>query len=587
MKKPYVGLLAGVLAFGMGAVPLDPLVTDVEAKRFGGGFGRSSFRSGKGGRFKPFSISSSSKARRTGKPKRGIKTERPRGTGKPKGNIRTEKPKGTGKPKGNIRTENPRGTGKPKGSIKTGGRKGRIATSGQSVRTKAAINAKRMRDKFKKKPSPVVSGRAGKAPTIGGQRHATIDKTYGDNPIYRRARKTDRGSYWKRREQFYGRNYEPPAYVYNMASSYGLFGTIFLAGLLNNVSNAGAFAHHHQNDPGYQAWRREADELAKQNEDLRNKLVAMDAEAAKLDGTPVDPAYLPKGVDPDIVLASGVRAATLPQLRVCVGSQSGAYYRVTEQGLGLSLGDTVNVVPVETVGSNQALEFLVDGKCDSAWIQRDSYWNYIEATKTNNLPFVRVVSPYKEAVHLICHASGPSKISRLTEDHKVWFPKKSGAAETWKNFIGEDAGYGEVQTVLNTPSMAVASNKEALLKVTDAKSCMMYVAAPGETGFMKVVEEMAVTRNLVMIDVSDGDLENTTDPAGEDVYEYKEIDSSVYPSLARQNGVVFGSGDIDTLYVRADFVIANAWKDANPELYPSLAFDIASLEDEIRTVVGQ
>jgi len=572
MKKPYVGLLAGVLAFGMGAVPLDPLVTDVEAKRFGGGFGRSSFRSGKGVRFKPFSISRSSKLRRIGKLK---------------GDIKTGKPRRTGKPEGGIKTERPRGTGKPKRSIKTGGGKGGIATTGRSARTKAAINAKRMRDKFKKRPSPVVSGRAGKAPMIKAQRRAAIDKMYADNPIYRRARKTDRGSYWKRRERFYGRDYEPPGYVYNMAPSYGLFGTVFLAGLLNNVSNAGAFAHHHQNDPGYQAWRREADELAKQNKELRNKLAAMDAEAAKLEGTPVDPAYLPKGVDPDVALASGVRAATLPELRVCVGSQSGAYYRVTEQVLGLSLGDTVNVVPVETVGSSQVLEFLVDGKCDGTWVQRDSYWNYIEATKTNNLPFVRVASPYKEAVHLICHASGPGKIDRLTEDHKVWFPKKSGAAETWKNFIGEDAGYGEVRTVLNTPSMAVASNKEALLKVIDARSCMMYVAAPGATEFMKVVEEMAVTRNLVMIDVSDGDLENTTDPAGEDVYEYKEVDSSVYPNLARQNGMIFGSGDIDTLYVRADFVIANAWKDANPGLYPSLAFDIASLEDEIRAAVSQ
>jgi len=542
MKKHYIGLLAGVLAFGMVAVPLDPLVTDVEAKRFGGGFGRSSFRSGKGGRFKPFSISGASKLRRTGK---------------------------------------------PKGSIKTGGGKGGISTSGQSARTKAAINTKRVRDKFKKKPAPIVSGQAGKASTTGGQRHAVIDKRYGDNPIYRRARKTDRRSYWKRRERFYGADYEPPDYVYNMAPSYGLFGTVFLAGLLNNISNAGAFSHHHQNDPGYQAWRREADELAKQNEDLRNKLSEMDAKAAELDGTPVDPAYLPKGVDPDIALASGVRTATLLQLRVCVGSQSGAYYRVTEQVLGLSLGGMVNVIPIETVGSNQALEFLVDGQCDSAWVQRDSYWNYIEATKTNNLPFVRVASPYKEAVHLICHASGPSKISRLTEDHKVWFPKKSGAAETWKNFIGEDPGYGEVQTVLNTPSMAVSSNKEALLKATDIRSCMMYVAAPGVTGFMTAVEEMAVARDLVVIDVSDGDLENTTDPAGDDVYESREIDSSVYPNLARQNGVVFGSGDIDTLYVRADLVIANAWKDENPGIYPSLAFDIASLEDEIKKVVGQ
>jgi len=541
MKKFFVGVLTAMVIGSVGF-----FVMDVEAKRFGGrGFFRSSG-------VKHFSSFKSSKVVRARSPKMKVKQ------------------------------------GKPK-SIKTIGakRKSSITGGSRGVKTKTALKTKRMRERFKQKPAPIVSNSVKKSSMTRKQRWTVIADKYRDNPIYSRARGSDKRSYRKRYDRYYGQNYEPPGYVFSTAPSYGMLDTIFLYSLLNNIGNAGAFAHNHQNDQDYRKWRAEADKLAEQNTDLRRQLTEMDAEAAKLSGTPIDPSYLPKGVEPDNALAANVRATTLPKLRVCVGSRSGAYYRVTMSVLGPNLGDMVSVSPVKTSGSNQALEFLGDGKCDAAWVQRDSYWNYIEEKNLSDLPFERISSPYEEAVYLICHANGPGKITELSKEHRVWFPKQSGAGETWKNFIGEDADYGNVRTVLNTALMAITSNEEALLKIVDVDNCMLYVAAPGATRFMETVEKMAIDRNLVMIDVNDGDLDDTIDPTGEKVYDYKEIDSTVHPNLARQNGLIFGSGDIDTLYLKADFVVGNAWKVANPELYPSVALDIVSLGDEIREAVGQ
>lgn len=541
MKRFFIGVLMAVVIGSAGF-----FVTDVEAKRFGG---RSFFRSSG---VKHFSAFKSRKVIKARSPKPKVKQ------------------------------------GKPK-SIKTigAGKKASITGSGRGTKTKTVLETKRMRERFKQKPAPIVSNSVAKPAMVRKQRQTVNADKYRNNPIYTRARASDKGTYRERYDRHYGRDYEPPSYVFNAAPSHGLLNTVFLYSLLNNISNAGAFAHNHQNNQDYQKWRAEADKLAEQNADLRRQLAAMDAEATKLSGTPIDPSYLPKGVDPDLALAAGVRATTLPRLRVCVGSQSGAYYKVTANVLGPNLGDMVNVSPVKTKGSNQAFEFLIDGKCDAAWVQRDSYWNYIEEKELSDLPFERISSPYEEAVYLICHADGPGKITGLGEEHKVWFPRQAGAAETWKNFIGEDGNYGKVRTVLNTASMAIASNEDALSKIVDADNCMLYVAAPGATGFMATVEKMAIEKGLVMIDVNDGDLDDTTDPAGEKVYDYKEIDAAVYPNLARQNGLVFGSGDIDTLYLKADFVVGNAWKVANPELYPLVALDIVSLGDEIRAAVGQ
>ena len=188
---------------------------------------------------------------------------------------------------------------------------------------------------------------------------------------------------------------------------------------------------------------------------------------------------------------------------------------------------------------------------------------------------------------MICHADGPSSISDLDDEYSVWFPKQSGSAETWKNFVAENDDYADIRTPLNTATMKSASYEEALLKVTNAKTCMLYVGAAGATQFMQNVESSAVRNKLVLIDVDDSELSETTDPSGSTVYTYEQIDSTVYPNLSRQSGMFYGEGDVDTLHVNADLILATEWKDANKAEYPQVVVKIRGMHEAINVTVKQ
>lgn len=473
---------------------------------------------------------------------------------------------------------------KPAPSLKTGGGQKASIAGSQSARTKQVLAAKRQEAKFRKPATvPGLTTSGGKRPSRIAANKAYRD-TYKTNPVYKRASSYDSSTYYARRDRYYG-SYHPPAYVYNTSPSFGMWDTVFLYYMLNNSHNSGQFAYNHQNDADYLAWRREADALARDNADLRKQLAAMDAQSAQYAGTPVDPGYLPKGVDADIALASGARQSTLPTVNVCTGGRNGAYF-LTVAGVMAPNVDGVNIVPVETAGSGDNLKAIEEGKCDMAFVQGDSYWNYVEDHQTANLPFKRVFSPYRESVHLFCNVNGPSEISDLTAKNKVWFPAGSGAAQTWRNFIGEDKDYAKVQTVLTNPNMQVSSNEEALMKVSEDKnSCMMYVAAAGATDFLKQANAGAKSSNIVLIDIDDGALDNTEDPSGRDVYSSTQFDQELYSNLTRKAGVVYGGGDVDTLTVAADFIVSTKWADANKALYPKVRMQMTGLTDRIQAVV--
>jgi len=476
-------------------------------------------------------------------------------------------------------------SGKKAKSIKTP-KKVSLTQQRQAKRTKNVLNQQRQEKKFKKPAKvPGLKTSGGKRPSRVAANKAYRD-TYRKNPVFERAGRSNSRTYYDRRNQYIG-GYNPPVYVYNSSPSFGMWDTIFLYSMLNNMNSnnhAAQFAHHQQRDPGYQQWRQEAEVLAKDNADLRKQLVALDAQSAKFAGTPVDPSKLPDGVDADIALASAAREAALPILKVCVGSETGAYFLATAGIMAPNVSD-VNIIPVTTAGTGQALEYITAGKCDAAWVQSDGYWNYIEDNETTDLPFTRLFSPYREGVHVFCHEDGPSKISQLSDDHKLWFPKGSGAAVTFRNWIGEDDGYEDIQTVLNS-SMEVASNEAALMKVSQNKnSCMMYVAAPGATEFVKKANKSAKAMKIVLIDINDGDFNDTEDPSGKDVYNFMEFDQKLYGNLTRQAGALWGGGDIQTLDMAADFVVSTKWQKANEKLYPSVALSLTALEPRIKEVV--
>ncbi len=94
--------------------------------------------------------------------------------------------------------------------------------------------------------------------------------------------------------------------------SFGIWDGLFLYALVSNLSRPGTadFFHNRQNDPGTQQWRAEADRLARDNKDLRQRLDELDRQVAARKGTPVDPNYLPPNVPAGVALAMPVSGRT-------------------------------------------------------------------------------------------------------------------------------------------------------------------------------------------------------------------------------------------------------------------------------------
>lgn len=545
MKKLTLVLSVATLTAAM-VIPVAPIIDDAEARRYGGSssFSRSSFRSSSSSR------SSSKRGSLFSSYKKPASSSKPRSS---------SSRKFSSTPKG-----------KTSGSIKTGG--GRSLTSGAGT-TKSVVKAKQERAKFKK-PAYTPKGTTTSA--------SSYSKRYSSNPTYNRARSYDSGTYYSRRSSYLG-GYNPPVYVYNTSPSFGMWDTIILYSMLNNVNRSSSFAYHHRNDADYIAWRREADRLAKDNAELRTQLSQMDAASSKMSG-PVKPGYVPEGMDADLLLSEEARRSQIPTFRVCVGGTKGAYYRVATQAFAPNI-PAVNMIPVTTSGTPEILANIASGKCDGGFAQGDGYWNYVEQNQTDNLPFERITSTHKEAVHMICNAKGPDSVKDLGKKHKVWFPAKSGAATTFQNWIEEDADYDDVQTVLNIPSMSVASNGDALLKVVgDRNSCMMYVAAPGATQFVREADAMARAGKIKLVNVNDWDFNDTTDPSGAKVYSFGNLSPKYYPNLLKNAGFI-GSGTVEVPYLNADFLVANAWKTKNAKIYSDFALSIMSLQANVDRVV--
>jgi len=448
--------------------------------------------------------------------------------------------------------------------------------SGSSTKTaKKSLTAQRA--KFTK-PQPKITTASSSAYKGKYQKHGAYISARSANPA----------TYYTRRNSYYA-GYNTPSYVYGASSSYGLWDTIFLYSMLssmNNNTHAGQFAHNYSNDADYRAWRREADVLARDNADLRAQLATLDGQSANLSGQVIDPNYMPQGVDADIAMSASALASIKPELRVCVGSQTGAYFRITA-GIMAPGSNTVNMVAVTTAGTGEILDKLADGTCDAGFVQGDGYWNYVETKQTDNLPFVRVFSPFKEEVHLVCNQDGPTSISKLSSANTVLFPKNSGAAQTWLNFTQEDDSYGDVKTVFNTPSLDVSSYESAMLAVAnDENTCAMYVAAEGSTTLMRNIDSGAKATHSVLVEINDNDLNDTTDPSGKAVYAFSDISS--YKALLRKGGCYgYCSGSIQSLSMNADFLIGTQWKNANKTTYDQLAVELIGMSTEINKAVKQ
>jgi hypothetical protein len=97
-------------------------------------------------------------------------------------------------------------------------------------------------------------------------------------------------------------HYYPPSYAYH---DYGMMNGVFTYYMLSHLGDNGgsSYFYNHYDDPGYRAWRADADRQAQDNAQLRQQLADLDARLAQQQGQPRDPNYVPPGV-PSVVAAA-------------------------------------------------------------------------------------------------------------------------------------------------------------------------------------------------------------------------------------------------------------------------------------------
>ncbi len=196
---------------------------------------------------------------------------------------------GASKPASGGSWSNSAGTSAASGTDSAKG-KSSFAASGQTaIQKEASLKAYNdYKGKFAKPDNPV---RDADATAAAGPRPTRTWDNYQDYRGYR--------------DDYYaGRGWSPPGYAYRSFPSFGIWDAMFLWFMLRQASGP-SFLYNHQNDPGVQAFRQEADKLAASNADLKKQLAEVDAkmEQMRKDGVPVDPKRL-DGVDPSVALAA-------------------------------------------------------------------------------------------------------------------------------------------------------------------------------------------------------------------------------------------------------------------------------------------
>jgi len=366
----------------------------------------------------------------------------------------------------------------------------------------------------------------------------------------------DYGSIADKRDSYYrSQGYKPPPYVFNTAPSFGIFDTIFLFWMLDHITNKNVAkaAYNQSDDPAFQKWRQEVENLSKDNSELRAKLSEMDTQIKALEGTPKDPAYLPPGVPLEAALAPGVfgqREGDKPVLRFAGGQKGGWYDKY------LTLFDrncpnlAVKLIP--SSGSLENLKLLEKGAADISIVQSDVLATHGLENGGKNI-VTEQTTLFVEYVQILAHRDGGVKSLQDLDPakHVIYIgPKDSGSAQTWLSL-------GKLDPALSRIKTRNADYYEALARVQkDPNSLMLFVGGL-RSEFLKKAEEAASKKDrLCLIPVEDKRFTQLRDKYGNTVYHLSTIPSSIYPNL--QRGWFFGH-DIKTLTVQAVLVLRNEW----------------------------
>jgi hypothetical protein len=112
------------------------------------------------------------------------------------------------------------------------------------------------------------------------------------------------------RGDWYGQhNWSMPFVAQSAPRQFGVWDAAFLYFMMSSLSTPShaQFFYDHQNDPGVQAWRADAQQRAANDAATRDQLAQLNAKVDALQGTPRKPDALPADVDPNIAHAEPPR----------------------------------------------------------------------------------------------------------------------------------------------------------------------------------------------------------------------------------------------------------------------------------------
>jgi len=408
-------------------------------------------------------------------------------------------------------------------------------------------------------------------------------ESYKSSPIYDKVHNYggfDYGAHYGRRDSFYGgMGWRAPGFAYGMAPSYGIWDTLFWFMILDRFTdrNHSAMAYHHANDPGYQAWRRDADNLAKDNSELKGKLDALDKQVAAMKGTPVDPNYLPKGVPPEVAVAANAiadKSAEKPIIRFATGPKNGNYQYFGE--LLKKKADKVDIQLRTTAGSMENLRLISSGDIDMAIVQSD-----VLAMLGTKFPGRKLISEqstlYEEMVQLIVNSNSGIKSIEDINPRKTTInigPEGSGTSMTWEGLRQQQERYRKIAVKFAGYD---ASEKEV---EQSPKVAMLFVGGL-HSDILKQAEQTAErTGKLKLAALDDGSLVRKKDENGNNIYQFVTIPSNAYPAL--QKGWFWGH-DVKTLAVQAVLVLRTDWaKKYGQEALDALSLGVMDAKVDMR-----
>jgi TRAP-type uncharacterized transport system substrate-binding protein len=383
------------------------------------------------------------------------------------------------------------------------------------------------------------------------------------NPVYQKAQtysNFDYGNYYTRRNNYYGTTgWSPPAYAYGSSPSFGVWDAMMWWMILDNAGKRqySSTAYHHADDPGYRQWRQEADRLAQNNQELKEKLAKLDAEVKQQEseGLVRDAAYLPPGMPPEVALASSVLAKkepVKPKLRFATGQKGGNYDKFSQLLQKEAAKVNIELELIGTAGAMENLQKLLGNKADAALVQSD-----VLALRQKKFPGQSLISEqapiYRETVQLVANrGSGIKSIKDVDPQKHVIFigPEDSGTAITWEGLCQQDQGYGKIP-------VKHADYDTALKEVETNPNALMMIVSGFRSDFLARAEKFAEeTGKLRLVAVDDWDFNDKKDEHGNSIYQFVKIPSKTYPSL--QKGWFWGR-NVETMAVTAVLVLRDDW----------------------------